>query len=274
MTITIGALCDNRQRVILLADKMCVTPAGLIFQVDKSFRLNDHSLALISGNPANSVFLDDVRKSLQPNFDIKTISDYIGNGYALFKAARVTGELLQPQGFVNFADFHNKQDKLNGVTVGSIMEYARTYNLGVELILGGFDNLGGHLYHYPQPAGTPILDDPIGFSCAPFWPNGARAAMVFETLGFSIGLTDSQVLALAFSAKKHAEALGGIGKETDAWLIDKDGIHKISEETICELEKKYKRMKKDLSWVKNITTKIRLEPVPSLLPPPTLAPKS
>lgn len=273
MTITIGVLCDDRQRVILLADKMCVTPTGLVFQVDKSFRLTDHSLALISGNPTNSVFLEDVRKNLQPNVDIKTIADYIGNGYAIFKAVRITGELLQPQGFVNFADFHNKQDKLNGVTVGSINEYARGYNLGVELILGGFDNFGAHLYHYPQPAGTPNLCDPIGFCCAPFWPNGARAAVVFETLGFSASLTDSQALAIAFSAKKHAEVLGGIGKETDAWLIDKDGIHKISKETIGELEKKYKRMKKDLSWVKNIKTKIKLEAVPSPIPPPTPTPK-
>lgn len=223
MTITIGALCDGGNKVLLLADKQLTTNFGLVFETNKSIALTPKCQVLLSGNPASSVFLSDIKKSISPDSQIKDIADRISVAYVSFRAVRFWLEYLAPHGFTSFIDFHAKQRNLDGVFVGSIIEQAKNYNLGLEILIGGVDETGGHIFHI-QFNGRPECHDASGFVCAPLLGTGTRASVVFEDKLYSPKMKAEIVYEIVKEAHKRSMDLGGIGKDTSSWIIDSTGI--------------------------------------------------
>jgi len=248
MTILIGALCDEGNTVVLLADKVTtLQPQALVFgHSTKGIELTSHSMVLTSGFASNYVFIENVKSALNPQMGILQIAENLKFGYHHFRFGKVTSEVLGTQGFTSFDEYHQKQKLLDSTLIGQLADRVGFYNLGVELLLGGIDSKG-HIFYIMNPGTYQNWDEP-GFACAGFAAN--RASPIFEFFDYSKDLTLSEVLSIVFVAKKRTEALSGIGQETDVWTINvKDGIRKISEETISKLEKRYSEIKDRFSGI-------------------------
>ncbi len=257
MTIIIGALCDGGNTVLLLSDKRITTvPHEFVFESQtKKIDIDSNSSILTSGVISNLVFIKDSKVALQEQVTIKGKAEIIAQNFSLFRAYKFTQEYLSLHGILNFNDFHSKQKYLNDSLVGGLIEQEKIYNIGVELILGGVDGDGGHLYNISHP-GTHYNQDMIGFCSAPILTN-SRVGTIFEFCNYTTNSPLSKVLSIAFIAKKRTEILGGIGEKTEAWAINSaEGIKEISEETMLKLEGKYIETKKKLSSVFN---KIEIE---------------
>ncbi len=55
-------------------------------------------------------------------------------------------------------------------------------------------------------------------------------------VGFKPSLSVSETLRIAYAAKERAEMAGGVGREIDAWMIDKEGCYEILHDTLQEIE--------------------------------------
>jgi len=103
------------------------------------------------------------------------------------------------------------------------------------MLLGGIDDKA-HLYIIGEP-GTYRSFDEVGFCCV---GSGDRHAdPVFAFYRFSAKLKTSEALKIAFEAKKRAEMAGGVGKETDIWIMRKNGIYEVTQDTIKRLEESH-----------------------------------
>lgn len=243
MTIIIGALCDEGKSVILVADKLITYPAQMVIleNVEKSKKITKNSMILISGSPSNTIFLDSSLTSAKAKTNIKDIANQIASDYRSFVIERISHQYLPYAGFHNFSDFQLKQASLHRDVIRELMGYITTFNLFVDLILGGLDNDGnGHIFYITNP-GVVYCHDHPGFFCAGAGAN--RANPIFEFCDYSPNMSKEKVLEIVYLAKKRTEPLGGIGKDTDVWIIDESGTGKAGAKLISKLEENYKEHK-------------------------------
>jgi 20S proteasome alpha/beta subunit len=130
-----------------------------------------------------------------------------------------------------------KHKILHDSVVLDIMGRMEEFRLEVRILLAGVDS-EARIYYICDP-GTYSSYDEIGFFCPGMGKEQAESTFVWYD--FSPEQKLSEVLFIAFEAKKRAKAAGSVGKMTDGWIIDKGGCHAIARETIDELEKIYEK---------------------------------
>ena len=184
MTILIGALCDKGNTIVMLADKLTILqPQALVFgHSTKCIKLTSHSMVLTAGFTSNYVFVENVKQIINDTMSVLQLAENLKFGYYQFRLGKVTSEVLGLQGFVSFDEYHRKQQNLNNTLVGQLTERVGFYNLGVDLLLGGVDSQGGHIYHVANP-GTYLNHDEPGFACAGLGAN--RTFPIFEFFDYS-----------------------------------------------------------------------------------------
>lgn len=140
---------------------------------------------------------------------------------------------MSPYGFLSYADYHEKNRALNEDMNFRIGKQIAEYDLGVELILGGVDHKA-HLYRISEP-GTFKSFDELGFCTV--GSGNRHAAPVFAFYGFKPTMSASDALQIAYEAKKRSEMAGGVGNETDVWIITKEGGYEITQEAIQAVDR-------------------------------------
>jgi hypothetical protein len=236
MTQLVGALCDNRTKVILVSDRMVTTEDGsLAFEHEPKYELMaSNALVLTAGTIHEPELLEDAK--LTTTTIIRELADSISRSYRCVRRKRIEDEVLSRYGFSSFEDFYEKQRLLledtNMQLLEEIEKYNQPYGLGAEFVLGGVDRKA-HLYYIADP-GTYRSYDALGFCCV---GSGDRhAEPVFAFFQFRPSLSASKTLQIAYEAKKRAEMAGGVGKETDVWLITEEGCYEIDYGTIEQIE--------------------------------------
>lgn len=108
----------------------------------------------------------------------------------------------------------------------------------VLLLLGIDENKDGqgHIIRISNP-GVWRSFDKLGFCCLGMGDNHAMSVFAWYKYTSSIALKDATYI--AFEAKKRSEVAGGVGKETDMYIISKKGIKKIPDIIIEKLEAIY-----------------------------------
>ena len=235
MTQLVAALCENRTKVVLVSDRMITTSDGtLAFEHEPKYeQVSNRAIVLMAGTVHEPEFIEDARLETERTASVRQIAENLAEGYRCVRKKRIEHEVLQRYGIPSFEDFYNKQRLLHEDTNLQFLEAIKDYDLEVDLVLGGVDNKA-HIYHIAEP-GTCISYDELGFCCV---GSGDRhAEPVFAFYGFRPSLPVSHALQIAHEAKKRSEMAGGVGRETDVWIIDKEGCHEITDETTEELRK-------------------------------------
>jgi 20S proteasome alpha/beta subunit len=241
MTIVIGALCDGGKGIVLASDKMMIYPNQdvVLLNCSKNRVISNNGMALISGTAQGDAFLDNLNKdvgiSATEFLPIESICEKLSEYWVKCLIKQIERRFLPYAGFAKFEDFHAKQSLLHPRVIEELLKYTSAYSLGVWLILGGFNNSGmGRIAFFNNTGDYSFFDDP-GFICSGI--GGNRANPVFEFMRYHKNMNEGDVVDIVFAAKKRTESLGGIGKETDVWIMKQSGISKMDEKKIAELEK-------------------------------------
>jgi hypothetical protein len=237
MTQLIGAICEKRQKIVLLSDRM-VGRAGLTFERGpKGEKIANNAMVLTAGTVHEPELIKAVKSEFQSVSKplILKIAKQLTKKYHETRLARINDEILRARGFSSIHEFYAKQKMLHDSLVIDINSAIEKYDLRIHLLLAGVDS-EAHIYYIHNP-GTYSSFDEIGFFCPGMGKEQAESTFVWYD--FTPDFSLSEALYIAFEAKKKAETAGSVGKATDAWIIDKDGIHDIKRETIEKLENIY-----------------------------------
>jgi len=253
MTQLIGVLCENKEKVILMSDRMVSTmDDSLAFEHEsKCAFISPYALVLTAGTIHEPELINETKDEIKGKSSILKIAESLSRNYRKIRKQRIEHEILEKVGISSFEEFHKKQQILHDVIIQDLSENIEKYSLGVHFVLGGKDEKA-HLYQIGTP-GTYRSFDELGFCCV---GSGDRhAEPVFAFYGFSPKMSVQNALSIAFEAKKRAEMAGGVGRELDAWIIEKTGIFKISDKTIKELEEHHAKQEDFSKLLKAIEIK-------------------
>lgn len=255
MTQLIGVLCENKKKVIMLSDRMVSTGNGtLAFEHEsKSDIISPHAMILTAGTIHETELIDDTKEEVKETTPIRKIAENLAENYRKIRKKRIEQEILEKVGLSSFQEFHEKHNLLHSGFVADLTEKIQNYNLEVSFLLGGVDE-DSHLYRICEP-GRCVVFDALGF-CG-IGVGDRHSDPVFAFYRFSPNLPEEEALRITFEAKKRAEMAGGVGRETDAWIIDKEGIYKVDDETIIHLEELHEKQEDISKFLKTAKIKRR-----------------
>lgn len=245
MTICIAAICEKGEKIIVAADRMITVGQIIEFEHDvpKFVDLTDNCVVMTAGSTTlqNDIIKEassKIRALKKPNF--KQITDELKNAYTNLRIKRAEETILKPKN-LNFQAFYQNQRIMLPEIVFQMTDAINKTNLGVEYILCGFDDDGGHIHYIVDP-GTSECWDSVGF-CA-IGTGNINSVSAFTAHNYAPNFPIEKSLYLVYLAKKEAQRAPGVGNDTDIVVLAKEGIKYLNSEEKGILEKIYKKFMK------------------------------
>lgn len=242
MTQLVAALCqcDGNPRVIGISDRMISSSdMTLTFERDepKIEVITNTTAVLTAGTIDEPDLIRDIRAKAKGKEQVTEIAELFKEAYQNLRIKHIEDEILIPlAGLKSFKEYHEKQNTLHDSVIFDLNERIRKYSVGLRLLFIGIDGQGGHIIDVGNP-GMWRSYDSLGFLCVGMGDRHADNVFAWYKYMPSIPLSDT--IYIAFEAKKKAEAAGGVGQATDIWIISKDGIEIVEQQTVTELEEVY-----------------------------------
>ncbi len=236
MTQLIAAICDGGQTVVTVSDRMISTgDMTLTFEPDRSkaIPIARNAVLLTSGTMHEPDLIDDARQLIRGKDHLRDIADVLKAQYQSIRERRIEEEILRPfAGIKSFAEFHQKQSTLHEGVLMELNARIAEFSLGLTLLLAGYDGQG-HVLVVEDP-GIWTSWDMVAHAYAGM--GNRHVEGVFAWYRYTRAYKLNEALWVAFEAKKRSEAAGGVGKMTDAFIINRDGIAQLSAATIQGLD--------------------------------------
>lgn len=239
MTVCIAGLCGDGEdsRVVVAADHLVTSGGFMEFEHpgSKIVPLCDKALVMVAGNTNDGMRLVNQAAADLSGVEpvIADLSEDLGRRYAEARLHRAEQGLLVRRG-LNLETFYSMHGSLNPQTVMLLDNGLAEWDLGVELLLAGVDDAGGHIHTNHNPGGGNQDHGPIGWAAI-----GSGAVHVLQSMaGFGHGADASygQTLFRVYASKKRAEVAPGVGNDTDVAVISSDGTKFLSDTELNNLD--------------------------------------
>jgi len=254
VTICIGAICEAGKdpKVIVASDRM-ITAGHLAIQfehdVPKLETIHPTCVALTAGSIVHTGIFDEAKKKIQELKEptISQIAEIVKNQYIREKKKRAEDSLLGHRG-MKIADVYSGKIPIELlVRLDSEIDAIR---IELEALVCGVDKEGGHIYHIrdvPTGMRMGLLDcyDLLGYMA--IGSGAPHAATTFITFKYVPTMPSNKAIHIVYEAKKASEVAPGVGKEVDIAVIDKKGIHKLSQNTMDQLKNIYNKRRELLA---------------------------
>jgi len=252
MTVCIGAICRNGKAIVVAADRMYTSgpPLNLEFETDegKIEKIGRSCVALTAGSAAYakeviSLGLQHLGTPTPPVPEISKVVVALKEAYISVRASKVNETIIMP---TLGQDFHNFQAK--GGTLPAYLQVQPTiyqqvivmsqqFNLGLDILLAGIDNLGAYIAQITHP-GTSYVLDKLGYGAVGI--GAIHAISKLNIGGQTIQKELIPTLYAVYAAKKAAEVAPGVGNITDIGIIEQTKEFKMcSKEVLGELDHIY-----------------------------------
>lgn len=229
MTICISAACDNGQKLVIAADRMFTigSPLNVEFEppISKIETMTPTCLAMGSGNSlAAAEILKRARAKFanSPKQSVDIVARSVQEEYSILRNEVVEQQIVNPALGPDYAVFRSRGGTLPQYLQPQAQIYAQLfmqsgqYNLGVEIVVSGFDEAGSHIYVISHP-GQLTSFDKIGYGITGSGATHASIKLALELQHPKSGLTDT--LLSVYGAKLAAEVAPGVGKETEMYVV-------------------------------------------------------
>lgn len=238
MTIVVASLCEKRQCIVIVSDRMMTY--GDIMQMEmvspKVEELFSGSAIAFAGHAAYGIEVRHEVERHKQEIESKSfveLANRIREIYEKIRLKKADWELIRPHGFT-YEEFQEGKTTLPPALVAQIWANVYKYPFPFAVLLAGADNHGAHIAEIHPPGILVHLDD-IGYG-------NVGSGSDFANLSLAMCRYDTKwslelALISTFEAKKMAERVPGVGKETDILIITKKGFKSVSSEDIKELEK-------------------------------------
>ena len=244
MTICIAAICEDTNKVIVSADRM-ITAAHLSQEfehnVPKMEKISNTCVAVTAGSAlAPREIFSEVRKWAEKvsNHSVHEIVEEVMKNFNRLRLKKAEERHLKSRGFENANEFYLKSQSLPPQLIIPIDQKLSEERLSVEILIAGVDSDGAHIYWITDP-GVSECFDLMCYSAVGSGEPHALHTFISENYNSSFSL--NKALFTVYEAKKNAENAPGVGKDSDFWVIDKNGIQKLEKNAISELDNIYKR---------------------------------
>jgi len=237
MTQIIAALCNNKNEIVFVSDRMVTTyDDELHYDYEPKLEaITEYAVSLVTGTMHEPEIIDDARAEVAGRQNIRQIADIVAKHYRKQRMTRIETDVLSRYGIVSFDDFYNKQKLMHDNTHRIIMDGIEEYEFDLGIIVAGLNrDLHPHIYSIEEP-GTAVSYDNVGYCCE--GSGETHADSVFAFYEYNPSMPIEQVLYISYIAKKRAQMATGVGEKTDAWVMSINGCRKIKQETIDMLEK-------------------------------------
>jgi ATP-dependent protease HslVU (ClpYQ) peptidase subunit len=239
MTVCIAALCQDGQEphAVVAADRMVTLGSFIEFEhaVPKMVE-GHHAIAMIAGDTLVAKRLTDDVMDASVAADVASLAQELAGRYDTVRIVHMEEAILRPRG-LTLNSFYQAHQALNPNIVALLDNQMSDYNLGVELLLGGIDATGAHIYSVSNPGGTERLHDIIGYAAV--GSGGIHAVQAMIAFGHSATAGYHETVYRAYAAKRRAEVAPGVGRDTDMAVISASGIHQLTDEEMGQLRSIY-----------------------------------
>ncbi len=241
MTICLGALCEDGEKIVVAADRM-ITFGDSEFERDvrKIIPITQTCMLLSSGSTLPKIDLirdvkRDLREHRSPN--VEQVVASLKEKFVGKRCQRAEELHLHPLG-LDFGQFIRNQGNLSDGLASRLTQKIEDESLGLTLLVAGVDSDGGHLYLVKDP-GISNCYDVVGFLT--IGSGEHHADLSFIRASYSPTILLKRAVFLAYQAKRDAEMAPGVGSRyTDIGIIDEDGVSFLSDEILLELGEVYK----------------------------------
>ena len=247
MTICMGAICSDLQhrseRAVVVASDRMVTMGGLQefeHEVPKVNEIGDCVVALVAGDALKGNYLvRAVRATVTAAGNVRGVADSAADRYAELRHELVDASVFGPRGITLSEFYRGLQPTMLAQLVGGLDQQVAALDPGLELLIAGVDDEGGHLFQIGNPGGRGSVVDfaPIGFGAIGSGALHAIQAMIVFGHAPARGLNDT--IFRVFAAKRRAEVAPGVGHDTDLLVITDDGVTKLPPEALAILQSIY-----------------------------------
>lgn len=236
MTICIAAIAreEEGEYIVFATDHMVATPLGNFeHSMQKYKMINDMTVAMLAGNP---FFFDELVKVEKPNASYDDQKEAIYENFRKKRKDIIQKELLDPLG-VKYDDIIPqtvKSMQINEIMLRFLDTITR-FKLNTSILLVGFDK-------NKEAQITEITENNISdFRMFNFHAIGSGNMQAANTLLFQKHDRKERLIPTIYNvykAKRNAEVLEGVGKETDLFVLS----HKKS----CQNLNKYLTLLKEI----------------------------
>jgi 20S proteasome alpha/beta subunit len=246
MTICIAAICDAGQTIVTAADREYgVGFTSGEFDDPKIMPLFGKWSIAIAGKVAESTEVMGAIRSLEkaPSGDDGTPLDIMAmaeKGYRKVRLAKAEGSFLATRGW-SLDDFRQfGAQRMPPTTYGTIDAQFSLFDLGVELLIAGFDR--------DQFASVLTVKNPgmcVDHSKLGFWCIGSGATLAQTSMfarNYSLRWSVEKAAYSVYEAKKIAERATGVGPETDIIVIRRSKMGGLSQDAKKMLEEIYQEL--------------------------------
>jgi 20S proteasome alpha/beta subunit len=205
-------------------------------EVPKIKRLTDRIVAMISGDALKGSQLASAVRAVMPagGTSVQQVAQVLADQYGALRRAQLDAELFGPRG-LSLEIFYAQggQTRMVPQIAGGIDQQVMQFNLGIDLLIAGVDDEGGHLFSVHNPGGAVNDFAPIGFASV-----GSGTLHATQSL---IGFRHTsardlhQTVFSVYASKRRAEVAPGVGLDTDLAIIRESGIHYVAPEIVAQL---------------------------------------
>jgi len=234
VTICIGSICEDGKKAIIISDRM-ITDDDLSIEFEhpepKILQLSKNCMAVTSGS---ALFFQEILEpvlieSHNESPKISEIVEKVAKSYSDLRRKRVEELYFRPMGFT-IENFYKCQNERIVEFLGRKLDEFE-FPGGLEILIIGVDEKA-HIYLVDTP-GIPISLDAIGWgSIGTGYPHAENA---FIANKYHTKLSFNQAVYFSHEAKRRAEVAPRVGKVTDIFYIDRNGIRQLSAESIEKL---------------------------------------
>lgn len=240
MTVCIGAICNKGNSAVVISDRMVTTgypPIEFEHNSAKIEKINDRCLMLTAGDALKSRDLVQLLKTKVASLQdppIAQIVEECKKSYEELRLKLVEENWLFPRG-LNFEFFYKQRGILNlPPDLAMLLDREMVkFNYGVEILIGGIDNGGSHIYGIRNP-GISDCYDKLGYHSVGIGYIHAISTLISHSYCPELSLNES--VYVTYEAKKNAEVAPGVGVKTDIAIISSNGISFLNETEKNELE--------------------------------------
>jgi len=226
MTVCIGAICENGEKVVVAADRMSSVsqPIPVVYEATRAkiIPLTSYCVLLASGVVTTLTEFTNyakprVQRERSPK--ISRIAQILAGCYEELRKREVDNFFLKPRN-LSFETFYRNFHDFPQEFASKLDEDIWKYKYPLELLIAGVDPSGGHLYLIYNP-GVEYCFDEIGH--CEVGEGAPHAKLTFMSSGYSKDLPLPEVIYMTYEAKKRAESAPHVGEKTDMAVITKKG---------------------------------------------------
>ena len=235
MTICIAAICtkEKEEHIVFAVDHMITTRIGQFeHSINKYSILSDNVVGMLSGDALLMDYFFDQNYSEKTYCEIQSI---IEEKFKEKRLEKIRKEILD----VHSIDFDFLREILKNETLNEfqskILRNVIHFSLNTSILLIGFKNNDAKICEINEWS----IED---FSKISFHTIGSGSIQAQNTLLFqNHSKADDLKTTLydVYKAKKNAEAMQGVGKETGIGFLNKNGLTMLDEEDIKILDEIY-----------------------------------